>query len=81
MRLPGRAWPASAAAPARLTLWKWLGRAVREGHVLQQGCGSRKEPYRYLLPGMVEKWQANFTADFIRRLERDAERGEPPAPR
>jgi hypothetical protein len=76
-----RAWPEAAAAPARLTLWKWLGRAVREGQVLQQGRGTRKEPYRYLLPGMVEKWQANFTADFIRRLERDAERGEPPAPR
>src|SRR5258708_4439386 len=50
-----RAWPDSAAAPARLTLWKWLSRAVREGHVLQHGRGSRKEPYRYSLPGMVEK--------------------------
>src|SRR3954454_1106410 len=56
-----RAWP-DEAAPAKLTLWKWLGRAVREGNVLQDGRGSRKEPYRYSLPGMAEKWQAKFLA-------------------
>jgi hypothetical protein len=72
-----RAWPDSAAAPAKLTLWKWLTRTVREGHVLQQGSGTRKEPYQYSLPGMSEKWQANFVADFIRSLEPDA---EPPQP-
>jgi hypothetical protein len=50
-----RAWPDTAALPARSTLWKWLNRAVREGHVLQHGSGNRKEPYQYSLPGMVEK--------------------------
>ena len=73
-----RAWPESAPAPAKLTLWKWLSRAVREGHVLQHGRGSRKEPYRYSLPGMVEKWQSSFLADFTRGLERGAEHAEPP---
>jgi hypothetical protein len=67
-----RAWPDSAAAPARQTLWKWLGRAVREGLILQDGRGSRKDPYRYLLPGMVEKWQAKFRAEFTQMLERNA---------
>jgi hypothetical protein len=75
-----RSWPESAAAPSKLTLWKWLGRGVKDGRVLQQGSGSRKEPYRYCLPGMVEKWQANFLADFTRSLERNAERAGPPSP-
>jgi hypothetical protein len=79
-RALSRAWPDSAAAPARLTLWKWLSRAVREGQVLQHGRGTRKEPYHYSLPGMLEKWQANLLADFTRRLERDVERAEPPSP-
>ncbi len=74
-----RSWPGSAVAPARLTLWKWLTRAVREGLVEQTGSGTRREPYRYVLPGMVEKWQAQFIADFTRRLERDAERSQQPS--
>jgi hypothetical protein len=75
-----RAWPDSSATPAKLTLWKWLSRAVREGHVLQRGDGTRRDPYRYSLLGMVEKWQANFLAEFNRRLERDAERADPRLP-
>ncbi len=71
------AWPESSLAPAKQTLWKWLARTVREGHVLQEGSGTRKEPYEYSLPGMIEKWQANFFAEFIRSLEGDAERAEP----
>jgi hypothetical protein len=70
---------ASPAAPARLTLWKWLSRAVRQGQVLQHGGGTRREPYRYSLPGMAEKWQAQFLADFNRRLERAAKFSEPPS--
>jgi hypothetical protein len=27
---------------------------------------------------MIEKWQADFTAEFMRGLESDAERAEPP---
>jgi hypothetical protein len=75
-----RAWPASAAAPARMTLWKWLSRAVKEGQVLQHGSGTRKDPYQYCLTGMVEKWQADFIAEFTRSLERDAGRAGPPRP-
>jgi hypothetical protein len=73
-----RAWPGSAAAPARMTLWKWLSRTVRQGRVLQHGSGTRREPYRYSLPGMVEKWQAQFLAEFTRRVEGDA--GHPESP-
>jgi hypothetical protein len=62
-------WPETALAPAKLTLWKWLGRAVQEGRVLQEGRGNRKEPFLYLLPGMVEKWQQDFVASFMKRLE------------
>jgi hypothetical protein len=73
-----RAWPASAAAPAKMTLWKWLSRAVKEGHVLQHGSGTRRDPYQYSLPGMVEKWHAVFVAEFMRDLERDPGHAEPP---
>jgi hypothetical protein len=55
-----------------VTLWKWLGRAVEEGRVLQDGSGTGKEPFRFQLPGMVEKWQQNFLGSFLKRLEQDA---------
>jgi hypothetical protein len=72
-----RAWPDTADAPARMTLWKWLRRAVQEGQVEQRGLGTRKEPHMYNLPGMVEKWQADFLAEFNRRLDGHAE-AKPP---
>jgi hypothetical protein len=65
-----RRWPDSAVPPAKLTLWKWLGRAVQEGRVLQEGRGTRREPFRYQLPEMVEKWQQRFMASFLERLEK-----------
>jgi hypothetical protein len=40
--------------------------------------GSRKEPCQYSLPGMQEKWQANFVADFNRMLEQNARCTTPP---
>jgi hypothetical protein len=64
-------WPDTALAPGKLTLWKWLGRAVQEGRVLQDGRGTRSDPFRYQLPGMTEKWQQNFLASFLKRLELD----------
>jgi hypothetical protein len=64
-----RRWPDPGAVPARQTLWRWLDRVVKEGRVLQDGPGSRTEPYRYRLPGMVEKWQANFMESFLKQLE------------
>jgi hypothetical protein len=72
-----RRWPDSAVTPSKVTLWKWLGRAVQEGHIVQEGRGSRKEPFLYSLLGMAERWTANFLAEFNRRLERDAERNRP----
>ena len=55
--------------PARQTLWRWLDRVVKEGRVLQDGLGTRADPYRYRLPGMVEKWQADFMDTFMKQLE------------
>ena len=74
-----RRWPATAVAPAPLTLWKWLGRAVREGWVLQSGTGTRKDPYRYELPGMVEKWQQAFLESFLKQTEGGAKKDAPPS--
>jgi hypothetical protein len=73
-----RRWPDTAVAPSKVTLWRWLDRAVREGRVLQDGLGTRKDPFRYSLPGMVEKWQESFLASFTKGLERDAGRNGPP---
>jgi hypothetical protein len=35
--------------------------------------------FSQLLPGMVERSQAQFLADFTRKLERDAERSQRPS--
>jgi hypothetical protein len=64
-----RSWPDQGAAPAKLTQWKWLERAVKEGWIQRQGLGTKKEPFLYQLPGMVAKWQANAVAALMRRLE------------
>jgi hypothetical protein len=66
-----RRWPDSTVSPSGLTLWKWLGRAVQEGRVLQNGRGHRRDPFRYQLPGMIEKWQQKLLATFFKRLEPD----------
>jgi hypothetical protein len=62
-------WPETAAMPAKQTLWRWLSQAVLEGRVLQNGAGHRRDPYRYLLPGMTAKWQQDFLEAFNKRCE------------
>lgn len=52
-------WPQDHAKPAAATLWRWLERAVNEGKVLREGCGTRLEPFRYWLPGQEERWAAD----------------------
>jgi hypothetical protein len=66
-----RTWPDTAAAPSKKTLWRWLDQLVKEGRVLRDGRGSRHEPYKYELPGMVEKWHANFLAAFMRQMKEE----------
>jgi hypothetical protein len=74
-----RRWPDSVVAPSKLALWKWLGRAVQEGRVLQAGRGHRRDPFRYQLPGMVAKWQQRFLTSFWKRLEQDQNDDATPA--
>ncbi len=50
------AWPAEETAPAPVTLWRWLERAVAEGALLRDGTGRSNEPYRYWLHGQEAKW-------------------------
>ena len=64
-----RDWPDGLVRPGKLTLWRWLARAVKESLIESHGSGSRKEPYRYQLPGMEMVWQAKFTEEFRRKLE------------
>ena len=63
-----RDWPEKCLRPAKLTLWRWLARAEKEGFVESTGIGSRKEPYCYQLPGMAMQWQARFNERFLQGL-------------
>jgi len=64
-----RRWPENVLAPAKLTLWKWLDRVVKEGTVHVDGQGTRKDPHRYRLPGMEGIWQERFLQSFIKKLD------------
>jgi hypothetical protein len=68
-----QAWPDTAAAPAPITLWKWLTRAVRERRVEQHGDGRPKDPYTYHLPGMLDKWQEKLREQLLRQLGMEPE--------
>jgi hypothetical protein len=67
-RAIARAWPEETPAPSKITMWRWLGRAVKEYGVLREGRGTRREPHRYSVPGTLEKVQANLVAELNRRL-------------
>ncbi|HLW63883.1 MAG TPA: AAA family ATPase [Gemmataceae bacterium] len=43
-------WPEGEETPARISLWRWLSRAVDEGRIQRSGTGHRHDPYRYWLP-------------------------------
>jgi hypothetical protein len=49
-------WP-QRPKPDRVTLWRWLDRAVARGQVRQEGNGTRIDPYRYWLPGDKAEWR------------------------
>lgn len=61
-----RHWPERTARPGKVTLWRWLNRLIREGQVLCEGDGSKRDPHQYCLPGMEMKWQERV----IERLNR-----------
>jgi AAA domain len=52
-------WPADYACPSDVTLWRWLERAVSEGHVRRSGSGRGREPFVYWLPAKEEEWANN----------------------
>jgi hypothetical protein len=53
-------WPNEVLRPAKNTLWTWLDRGGKDGLVLKEGAGTKKEPHRYWLPGIEAKWQENM---------------------
>jgi hypothetical protein len=73
-----RLWPDLAVVPSRRTLYRWLQDLVWKGKVLISGIGTCKDPFKYWLPGMVEKWQAKFIEEFTRQLEEGAKNPPPP---
>lgn len=54
-------WPADFQKPSEATLWRWLGRAMKDGRVLLEGTGRRHSPFKYWLPGQEEKWEKDPT--------------------
>jgi hypothetical protein len=48
-------WPDGYDRPDSTTLWRWLGRAVAQGVVRQEGAGHSSDPFRYWLPAR-EEW-------------------------
>src|SRR5262245_60068171 len=52
------AWP-DAEAPAEVTLWRWLERAVARGLLCRDGTGQKRAPFRYWLPGQEEVWKSD----------------------
>jgi hypothetical protein len=53
----GKSWPDGVERPDEVSLWRWLERAVAQGLVCRDGTGHRSAPYRYWLPGQIEKWR------------------------
>jgi hypothetical protein len=53
-------WPKEALRPAKTALRTWLDRAGKDGLVLKEGAGIKKDPHRYWLPGIEPKWQENM---------------------
>jgi hypothetical protein len=50
-------WPFDSHKPAEITLWRWLESGLAQGKVLQDGAGTRADPYRYWLPGKEDEWK------------------------
>jgi hypothetical protein len=59
-----RAWPRARPAPAPITLWHWLDRAVAQSLLRCDGAGRKKSPFRYWLPAREEAWRADPLAVF-----------------
>jgi hypothetical protein len=53
-------WPKEALRPGITALRTWLDRAAKDGLVLKEGAGIKKDPHRYWLPGIEAKWQENM---------------------
>jgi hypothetical protein len=51
-----KSWPPDLVRPTRMTLWRWLDRAVNQGLLLRDGSGWKTKPFRYWLPGQEAKW-------------------------
>ncbi len=63
-------WPADLRRPEETTLWKWLERAREKGLVCCAGTGRKNDPFRYWLPGQMDKWQADpLTSLYLAQLE------------
>jgi hypothetical protein len=49
-------WPPDYVTPSKVTLWRWLDRAVDEGLIKREGAGRCHSPYRYYLAEKIDQW-------------------------
>ena len=59
-----RRWP-DADRPDKVTLSRWLERAVDQGLVRKDGRGRRSHPFRYWLPEREEHWRQDPVASLL----------------
>ncbi len=51
------AWPEHEEKPSAMTLFRWLEQAVGQGQVQRDGRGRKKDPFRYWLSEVAERWE------------------------
>ncbi len=77
-------WPAGAKPADRLTLRRWLEKAVAEGQLCKDGAGKRGNPCRYWLPAREAEWRCDPLAlclmPELRGTEPTNEPCPPPSP-
>jgi AAA domain len=49
-------WPEQVPVPSKVSLWRWVAKAVAQAEVCQEGSARRNDPFRYWLPGQEAKW-------------------------
>jgi hypothetical protein len=64
-------WPPDFEEPPRITLWRWLDRAVRERLIACEGSGRKTDPFRYWLPEREVVWRQNPFYVLYERNEKD----------
>ncbi len=70
-------WPEGSRQPERISLLRWLEKAVQQGLLRKDGLGLRNQPFRYWLPEKEEAWRQDPLACFLMPELREAPPAQP----